>query len=53
MILERQKELGIVPPNTKLTERIDEIPSPAWVVAESPTGPGTLLRHDDIHQEAC
>jgi arylsulfatase len=28
MILEKQKALGIVPPNTKLTERIDEIP--AW-----------------------
>ncbi|MHC5053181.1 MAG: arylsulfatase [Planctomycetota bacterium] len=28
MILERQKELGIVPANTKLTERIKEIP--AW-----------------------
>ncbi|MDH4267967.1 MAG: arylsulfatase, partial [Deltaproteobacteria bacterium] len=28
MILENQKKLGIVPPNTKLTERIDEIP--AW-----------------------
>ena len=27
-ILERQKSLGIVPPDTKLTERIDEIP--AW-----------------------
>jgi len=27
-ILERQKTLGIVPPDTKLTERIDEIP--AW-----------------------
>jgi arylsulfatase len=26
MILERQKELGIVPPNTKLTERIKDIP---------------------------
>ena len=28
MILENQKKLGIVPPNTKLTDRIDEIP--AW-----------------------
>lgn len=28
MILENQKNLGIVPPNTKLTERINEIP--AW-----------------------
>jgi len=28
MILDRQKELGIVPPDTKLTERIPEIP--AW-----------------------
>jgi arylsulfatase len=28
MVFARQKELGIVPPNTKLTERIDEIP--AW-----------------------
>jgi len=28
MILERQKKLGIVPPNTKLTKRIDAIP--AW-----------------------
>ena len=28
MILTRQKELGIVPENTRLTERIDEIP--AW-----------------------
>lgn len=28
MILENQKKLGIVPPNTKLTERIDEIA--AW-----------------------
>ena len=28
MILERQKKLGIVPANTQLTERIDEIP--AW-----------------------
>jgi arylsulfatase len=28
MILERQKELGVVPANTKLTERIDQIP--AW-----------------------
>jgi arylsulfatase len=28
MILANQKKLGIVPPNTKLTERIDEIP--AW-----------------------
>jgi arylsulfatase len=27
-ILERQKALGIIPPDTKLTERIDEIP--AW-----------------------
>ena len=26
MILENQKKLGIVPPNTKLTDRIDEIP---------------------------
>jgi arylsulfatase A-like enzyme len=28
MILENQKKLGIIPPNTKLTDRIDEIP--AW-----------------------
>jgi arylsulfatase len=28
IILQRQKELGVVPPNTKLTERISEIP--AW-----------------------
>jgi arylsulfatase len=28
MILAKQKELGVVPPNTKLTERIPEIP--AW-----------------------
>ena len=28
MILEKQKKLGIIPANTKLTERIDQIP--AW-----------------------